>query len=98
MDRTPSPQEQAFRDELRAWLAANHPGPEPDGDVAGFEFRRAWQRRLHEAGRGEGLEWYDGPTLLEVLEELPVGHERPESFRFPVQWVCRPQASSDPAL
>ena len=50
------------------------------------------------AGRGEGLEWYDGPTLLEVLEELPVGHERPESFRFPVQWVCRPQASSDPAL
>jgi len=50
------------------------------------------------AGRGEGLEWYDGPTLLEVLEEAPVAHERPESFRFPVQWVCRPQASSDPAL
>ena len=48
MDLTPSPSEQAFRDELRAWLEANHPGPEPEGDVAGFEFRRAWQRRLHE--------------------------------------------------
>src|SRR4051794_41851927 len=48
MDLTPTPQEQAFRDELRAWVEANHPGPEPEGDVAGFEFRRAWQRRLHE--------------------------------------------------
>src|SRR4051794_41773429 len=56
MDLTPSPQEQAFRDELRAWLAANHPGPEPDGDVAGFEFRRAWQRRLHEDGWA-GVSW-----------------------------------------
>src|SRR3954462_7391601 len=48
MDLTPTPQERAFRDELRAWIEANHPGPEPEGDVAGFEFRRAWQRRLHE--------------------------------------------------
>src|SRR3954466_11866063 len=69
MDLTPSPQEQAFRDELRAWLAANHPGPEPDGDVAGFEFRRAWQRRLHEDG-GAGVSWPKeyggrGATLVE---------------------------------
>jgi alkylation response protein AidB-like acyl-CoA dehydrogenase len=69
MDLTPSPQEQAFRDELRAWLAANHPGPEPDGDVAGFEFRRAWQRRLHEDGWA-GVSWPKeyggrGATLVE---------------------------------
>jgi alkylation response protein AidB-like acyl-CoA dehydrogenase len=69
MDLTPSPQEQAFRDELRAWLAANHPGAEPDGDVAGFEFRRAWQRRLHEDGWA-GVSWPKeyggrGATLVE---------------------------------
>jgi sulfate adenylyltransferase subunit 1 len=50
--------------------------------------------------RGRALPWYDGPTLLEVLEAAPVAHgeEVPEKFRFPVQYVCRPQASSDPAL
>ena len=46
MDLTLSPQEESFRDELRAWLAENHPGQEPSGDEAAFEFRRAWQRKL----------------------------------------------------
>ena len=32
MDLTPTSEEQAFRDEVRAWLEANHPGPEPEGD------------------------------------------------------------------
>jgi alkylation response protein AidB-like acyl-CoA dehydrogenase len=69
VDLTLSPQEQAFRDELRAWLEANHPGPEPEGDVAGFEFRRAWQRRLHDAGWA-GVSWPKeyggrGATLVE---------------------------------
>jgi sulfate adenylyltransferase subunit 1 len=42
--------------------------------------------------RGEHLPWYDGPTLLEILEQAPAAHtERAEKFRFPVQWVCRPQ-------
>jgi sulfate adenylyltransferase subunit 1 len=42
--------------------------------------------------RGPHLGWYDGPTLLELLEAAPAAHgERPEPFRFPVQWVCRPQ-------
>jgi len=44
--------------------------------------------------RGTHLGWYDGPTLLEVLEAAPAAHaERPERFRFPVQWVCRPQTA-----
>ncbi len=69
MDLTPTPQEQAFRDELRAWIEANHPGPEPEGDVAGFEFRRAWQRRLHEDDWA-GVSWPKeyggrGATLFE---------------------------------
>jgi alkylation response protein AidB-like acyl-CoA dehydrogenase len=69
VDLTPTPQEEAFRDDLRAWIAANHPGPEPDGDVAGFEFRRAWQRRLHGAGWA-GVSWPKeyggrGATLVE---------------------------------
>ena len=45
--------------------------------------------------RGEHLGWYRGPTLLNILEEAPAGHtEGHEAFRFPVQWVCRPQAES----
>jgi bifunctional enzyme CysN/CysC len=37
--------------------------------------------------------WYDGPALLEVLEEAPAADEQVEgSFRLPVQWVCRPDA------
>src|SRR4051794_41853981 len=59
MDLTLSPQEQAFRDELREWLAANHPGEEPEGDEAGFEFRKAWQRTLADAG-GAGISWPEG--------------------------------------
>jgi len=69
VDLTLSPSEEAFRDELRAWLIGNHPGREPDGDLAGFEFRRAWQRKLHEAGWA-GVSWpreYGGrgATLVE---------------------------------
>ena len=42
--------------------------------------------------RGAHMGWYEGPTLLEMLEGAPATHdERRESFRFPVQWVCRPQ-------
>jgi sulfate adenylyltransferase subunit 1 len=42
--------------------------------------------------RGENLGWYRGPTLLEILETAPAAHtETEEKFRFPVQWVCRPQ-------
>jgi sulfate adenylyltransferase subunit 1 len=49
--------------------------------------------------RGERLDWYAGPTLLEILETAPAAHtERDEPFRFPVQYVCRPQQSTDPKL
>jgi len=49
--------------------------------------------------RGERLGWYQGPTLLDILENAPTAHsERDEAFRFPVQFVCRPQKSGDPKL
>jgi alkylation response protein AidB-like acyl-CoA dehydrogenase len=69
MDLTLSPSEQEFRDEVRSWLEANHPGPTPEGDDAGFEFRRAWQRKLNERGWA-GLSWPEqyggsGATLFE---------------------------------
>jgi alkylation response protein AidB-like acyl-CoA dehydrogenase len=69
VDLTLSPSEESFRDELRAWLRDNHPGPEPEGDIAGFEFRRDWQRRLHAAGWA-GVSWPQeyggrGATLVE---------------------------------
>ncbi len=69
VDLTLSPKEQAFRDELRTWLAANDPGREPVGDEAAFEFRRAWQRKLNDEGLA-GLSWPTeyggrGATLVE---------------------------------
>jgi sulfate adenylyltransferase subunit 1 len=49
--------------------------------------------------RGERLDWYDGPTLLEILESVPAIHSaHAEKFRFPVQYVCRPQDSANPEL
>jgi alkylation response protein AidB-like acyl-CoA dehydrogenase len=85
MDLTLSPKEQAFRDELREWLAANHPGQEPDGDDAGFEFRKAWQRRLADAGYA-GLSWPKeyggrGATLIEqaIFNEEVVRARAPQS-------------------
>src|SRR5688500_6474946 len=69
MDLTLSPQEEAFRDELREWLEANNPGEEPEGDEAAIEFRKAWQRKLADAGWA-GLSWPEeyggrGATLIE---------------------------------
>ncbi|WP_126444545.1 sulfate adenylyltransferase subunit 1 [Sulfuricystis multivorans] len=45
--------------------------------------------------RGERLGWYRGPTLLEILEAAPGAGTVAcdERFRFPVQYVCRPQQS-----
>ena len=69
MDLTLSPQEKAFRDELRGWLVENHPGEEPEGDEAAFQFRREWQRLLATDGWA-GLSWPEeyggrGATLVE---------------------------------
>jgi sulfate adenylyltransferase subunit 1 len=42
--------------------------------------------------RGHNLGWYEGMTLMDLLEKVPVDHDiNLEDFRFPVQLVCRPQ-------
>lgn len=49
--------------------------------------------------RSEAMAWYDGPTLIQTLETAPAAHtEHSEPFRFPVQYVCRPQDSANPEL
>ncbi len=42
--------------------------------------------------RSPRMDWYDGPTLLELLELLEVAYDHPDDTpaRFPVQWVIRP--------
>jgi sulfate adenylyltransferase subunit 1 len=49
--------------------------------------------------RGEAMRWYDGPTLIDILETAPAAHsEHAEPFRFPVQYICRPQDAANPEL
>jgi sulfate adenylyltransferase subunit 1 len=44
--------------------------------------------------RGERLPWYDGPTLLAILESAEVEEKLVDApFRFPVQLVGRPDAT-----
>jgi sulfate adenylyltransferase subunit 1 len=42
--------------------------------------------------RGDNLNWYQGTTLMELLENVVIDHDvNTTDFRYPVQWVCRPQ-------
>jgi len=61
MDLNLTPEQQQFRDELRAWLAANVPPPfagstneEEKGEH--FEYLRRWQRKVYDAGWA-GISW-----------------------------------------
>src|SRR2546426_12707562 len=62
MDFAYSPADERFRQELRAWLAANRPAraervPHDDDSLAAeVAFLRDWQQRLHAAGY-LGLLW-----------------------------------------
>lgn len=51
--------------------------------------------------RSEATPWYDGPTLLNLLETIPSVDEIEndfEPFRLPVQLVIRPQGALDPRI
>ena len=84
MDFDLGPAETAFRDEVRAWLKANAPrdADEGDGDMRSFiERRRAWQRKLYEAGY-VGITWPKefggrGGTFMDQLifnDEMILAH------------------------
>jgi sulfate adenylyltransferase large subunit len=42
--------------------------------------------------RSQLMPWYDGPVLLDLLEQVEVAYDHPDDkpARFPVQWVIRP--------
>jgi sulfate adenylyltransferase large subunit len=46
--------------------------------------------------RSQQMDWYEGPTLLELLETVEVAYDHPydRPARFPVQWVIRPAGGS----
>jgi alkylation response protein AidB-like acyl-CoA dehydrogenase len=52
MDLTFTPEQTAFRDELRGWLADNPPADRPTdgGEAEEFAWRRDWQKRLYDGG------------------------------------------------
>jgi alkylation response protein AidB-like acyl-CoA dehydrogenase len=84
VDLTLSPNEEAFRDQLRSFLEANNPGREPEGDEAAFTFRRDWQRTLNDAGYA-GVSWPTeyggrGVTLVEqaIFNEEVVRAQTPQ--------------------
>ena len=69
MDLSYSPDEEAFRARVRAWLAANVPAPTARQDI---EALRAWQRTLHAAGF-VGASWpkeYGGAGLSDMEQAI----------------------------
>jgi sulfate adenylyltransferase subunit 1 (EFTu-like GTPase family) len=42
--------------------------------------------------RSQAMPWYEGPALLQLLEQVEVAYDHPfdRPARFPVQWVIRP--------
>lgn len=48
-------------------------------------------------GKSERITWYDGPTLMEVLENTPIEHKiNSQEVRMPVQYVIRPISDKFP--
>jgi sulfate adenylyltransferase subunit 1 len=42
--------------------------------------------------RGDNMDWYQGTTLMNLLENIVIDYDvNTTDFRYPVQWVCRPQ-------
>lgn len=47
--------------------------------------------------RGDKMDWYQGPTLMYLLENIHIGSDlNRDDFRFPVQYVIRPQSKEWP--
>jgi len=67
-----------FADELATDLEVQ---PIPMSALAGINI----------TSRSDETGWYEGPALMEYLENVPVGDRRRNAaFRMPVQWVNRP--------
>ncbi|MFT5222832.1 MAG: alkylation response protein AidB-like acyl-CoA dehydrogenase [Glaciecola sp.] len=86
MDLALTPDQEAFRAEVRSWLSSNVQGPlTPAGTPEGFAEHLAWERQLHDAGYA-AIHWPKafggrgaGPVEQAVFEEeylLAGGPER----------------------
>ena len=72
MDFRDTPQEAAFRQRLRDWLADNIPQDEPAGDEARNRFEQEWHRALYRGG-WLGLSWprsVGGQELSPIYEAI----------------------------
>lgn len=84
MDLNPTPEERRFRDQFRSWLESNIPEEwkgrdfqETQSPQERFEFLRAWQKKMNEAG-WVGIHWPEeyggrGASLIEqtiFIEEM----------------------------
>ena len=72
MDFHDSPDEAAFRVELRDWLRDNWSEPEPSAGPPEVEFHQEWSRKLHQAGY-VGLTWpteYGGRGLSPTYQAI----------------------------
>ena len=84
MDFTLTPEQEAFRDEVRSWLSKNLPKDwsskvQAASDVPreeAYDFLRKWQRRMYEAGL-VGLTWpkESGGRGLTFMEEMILQEE-----------------------
>lgn len=102
MDFHLTPQEEEFRDEVRAWMHANLPpgwGPdsqEPLDDDEWAAFRRDWERRLY-AGGWSGIHWpveYGGTgrTIMEqaIFQEELARANAPEGLNLMGRYLAGP--------
>ena len=91
MDLTLSPQEQAFRDELRAWLEANHPGNEPRGRRRRLRVPQGLAAAAATTPAGPGVSWPKefGGRGATLIEQAIYGEEmvaRPRARAPPTCW------------
>ncbi len=58
MDFEFSPEDEAYRQDVRQWLSGHHPGkpPAPHGSPAWLQWAKNWQRQAYDAGY-LGLGW-----------------------------------------
>jgi alkylation response protein AidB-like acyl-CoA dehydrogenase len=71
VDLSYAPEDEAFRHKVRAWFEANRPGP-----LETHEQRRAWHRKLYDAGFiGMGWPKEYGGQAARAMEQAIVGEE-----------------------
>src|SRR5262249_60432020 len=90
MDFSFTPEQETFRQELRAWLAANVPSEaaqlrhfQPQASSEDLQFLKGWQKKVHEGGWA-GVSWPKeyggrGASLVErmIFDQEMAAHQAP---------------------